>query len=81
MWLFFSKRKGVILEILDIISLIVGIFVGIPIIAVIIFNWFVEGQALGAVMESFGIHPIIIAIIGIFGIIALIRGIANVLPF
>jgi len=42
MWFFFSKRKGAILEILDIISLIVGIFVGIPIIAVIIFNWFVE---------------------------------------
>jgi hypothetical protein len=69
------------LEILDIISLIVGIIVGIPLIIVIIIKWFVEGQALGAVMESFGVHPIIIVIIGIFGIIALIRGIANVLPF
>ena len=69
------------MEILDILSLIVGIFVGIPLVIIIIFKWFVEGQALGAVMESFGVHPIIIAIIGIFGIIALIRGIANVLPF
>ena len=31
------------------------------------------------IMEFFSVHPIIIPIIGIFGIIALIRGIANVL--
>ena len=65
---------------LDIISLIVGIIVGLPIIAIIIFKWFVEGQVLSAVLESFGVHPIIIVIVGILGIIALIRGIVNVLP-
>ena len=43
--------------------------------------WFVEGQAIGAVLEAFGVHPIIIVIISIIGIIVLIRMIAEVLPF
>jgi hypothetical protein len=66
------------LEIWDIISLIVGIVVGIPIIAIIIVKWFVEGQVIGAVLESFGVHPIIIVIVGILGLIALVRGIISV---
>ena len=69
------------MEILEIISLIVGLIIGIPVIIIIIVKWFVEGQAIGAVLEAFGIHPIIIIIISIIGVIALIRMIAEVLPF
>ena len=61
------------MELLEIIGWIIGIFVGIPIILVIIIQWFVEGQALSAILEGFGVHPVIIVIISIIGIIALIR--------
>ena len=73
-------KKGVILGLLDIISLIVGVIVGLPIIIIIIIKSFVEGQVLSAVLESFGVHPIIIVIVGILGIIALVRGVIGVLP-
>ena len=73
--------KGAIVDLLEIIGLIVGLVFGIPVIIIIIFKWFVEGQAISAVLESFGVHPVIIGIISIIGIIALIRMVAEVLPF
>jgi len=65
---------------LEIIGWIIGILIGIPIILIIIIQWFVEGQALSAILEGFGVHPGIIVFISIVGIIALIKIISEVLP-
>ena len=58
---------------------IIGLIVAIPTILIIIINWWVEGQVVDAVLEAFGVHPIIIVLIGIVGIIVIIKIILNIL--
>ena len=58
---------------------IVGLIIAIPTISIIIINWWVEGQVVDAVLEAFGVHPIIIALISIVGLIVLIKIILNII--
>ena len=58
---------------------IVGLIIAIPAILIITINWWVEGQVANAVLEAFGVHPIIIALISIIGLIVLIKIILNII--
>lgn len=58
---------------------IVGIIIAIPVILVIIINWWAEGKVIDALLEAFGVHPILIALISIIGFIILLKILMNIL--
>ena len=58
---------------------IVGLIIAIPTIIIVIINWWAEGQVIDAVLEVFGVHPIIIVLISIAGLIVLIKIILGII--
>ena len=69
----------VVLSLGKIIGIFIGIITAIFTIIIVIINWWVEGEVTGALLEAFGVHPIMIVLIGIIGFIVLIRIILEII--
>ena len=57
----------------------IGFIVAIPTIIIVLINWYGGGEIINALLEAFNIHPIFIAIVGLLGIITLIKLILEII--
>ena len=58
---------------------IIGAIIAIPTIVIIIIYWWVEGEVVSAILDAFGVHPLIIALLIIVGLIILIKIILDII--
>lgn len=58
---------------------IIGAIITIPTIVIIIINWWIEGEIVSAILDAFSVHPFIITLLSIVGLIILIKIILDII--